>query len=61
VKFGHLYVMTENEFDYRLTPLNGSVFQMPPGMYEGEQLIFQPNRHGKVHRVVFANMPLRRR
>src|SRR5438270_4172395 len=61
VKFGHLYAMTENEFDYRLTPLNGSVFQMPPGMYEGEQIVFQPNRHSKVHRIVFANMPLRRR
>lgn len=60
-KFGHLYATTENEFDYRLTPINGSVFQMPPGMYEGEQIVFQPNRHGKVHRVVFANMPLRRR
>jgi hypothetical protein len=61
VKHGHLYATTENEFDYRLTPINGSVFQMPPGMYEGEQIVFQPNRHGKVHRVVFANMPLRRR
>jgi CubicO group peptidase (beta-lactamase class C family) len=61
VKHGHLYAMTENEFDYRLSPINGSVFQMPPGLYEGEQIVFQSDRSGKVHTAVLANMPLRRR
>jgi CubicO group peptidase (beta-lactamase class C family) len=61
VKHSHLYAMTENEFDYRLTPLNSSVFQMPPGLYEGEQIVFQTDRSGKIHTALLANMPLRRR
>jgi CubicO group peptidase (beta-lactamase class C family) len=61
IKHGHLYAMTENEFDYRLTPVNGWVFKMPPGLYSDEQLVFQPDRRGNVHTAVLANMPLRRR
>jgi CubicO group peptidase (beta-lactamase class C family) len=61
IKHGHLYVMTENEFDNRLTPINEHVFKMPPGLYTDEQLVFQTDRKGKVHTAVLANMPLRRR
>ena len=61
IKHGHLYAMTENEFDNRLTPLNEWVFKMPPGLYTDEHLVFQPDRRGRVHTAVLANMPLRRR
>jgi hypothetical protein len=61
VKNGHLYAMTENEFDYRLLPVNEYVFRMPPGLYMDEQLVFQADRKGKVHTAVLANVPLRRR
>ncbi|MBM3832771.1 MAG: beta-lactamase family protein [Verrucomicrobia bacterium] len=60
-KHGHLYAMTENEYDNRLTPLNQTVFKMPPGLYIDEQLVFQLDTRGKVHRAVLANMTLRRR
>jgi CubicO group peptidase (beta-lactamase class C family) len=61
VKYGHLYAMTENEFDYRLSPVNEFVFKMPPGLYMDEQLVFQTDRRGRVHTAVLANVPLRRR
>jgi serine beta-lactamase-like protein LACTB len=61
VKHGHLYAMTENEFDYRLTPLNRYVFKMPPGLYTDEQLVFQVGKDGKAHSAVLANMTLPRR
>jgi serine beta-lactamase-like protein LACTB len=61
IKHGHLYAMTENEFDNRLTPVNEWAFKMPPGLYTDEQLVFQPDRKGRVHTAVLANMPLRRR
>jgi CubicO group peptidase (beta-lactamase class C family) len=60
IKHGHLYAMTENEFDYRLTPLNRMVFKMPPGLYTDEQLVFQPDARGQVHSVLLANMRLAR-
>jgi len=60
VKHGHLYAMTENEFDYRLTPLNRTVFKMPPGLYLDEQLVFQEDNRGRVHGIILANMKLRR-
>lgn len=60
-RHGHLYAMTENFFDYRLTPMNGSVFKMPPGMYINEELVFQMDARGRVHTAVLANMPLSRR
>jgi serine beta-lactamase-like protein LACTB len=61
VKHGRLYAMTENEFDYRLTPLNRTVFKMPPGLYVDEQLVFQVGRDGRVHSILLANMELKRR
>jgi serine beta-lactamase-like protein LACTB len=61
IRHGHLYAMTENEFDNRLTPVNEWVFKMPTGIYTDEQLVFQPDRKGRVHTAVLANMPLRRR
>ena len=60
-RHGNLYAMTENFFDYRLTPMNGSVFKMPPGMYVNEELVFQMDPRGRVHTAVLANMPLKRR
>jgi hypothetical protein len=60
VRHGHVYAMTENMVDYRLTPLNQTVFQMPPGMYLGEQLVFQIADDGNVRSAVLANMTLKR-
>ena len=60
VKHGHLYAMTENMVDYRLTPLCRTVFKMPPGMYVDEQLVFQVGPDGKVHGAILANMTLPR-
>ena len=59
-RHGHLYAMTENMLDYRLTPLNRTVFNMPPGLYTDEQLIFQLDKQGRVHGVILANMTLKR-
>jgi hypothetical protein len=59
-KHGHLYAMTENMVDYRLTPLNQTVFEMPPGMYLGEQLVFQVDDGGSARSAVLANMTLKR-
>jgi CubicO group peptidase (beta-lactamase class C family) len=61
IRHGHLYAMTENEFDCRLIPVNEWVFNIPSGLYEDEQLVFQADSKGKVHTAVLANMPLRRR
>jgi serine beta-lactamase-like protein LACTB len=61
VKHGHLYAMTENMVDYRLTPLCRTVFRLPPGMYVDEQLVFQTGGDGRVHSVILANMVLRRK
>ena len=61
VHHGHLYAMTENMIDYRLTPINGSVFQMPEGLYADEELIFERDSNGAVHTAVLANMRLPRR
>jgi hypothetical protein len=57
-RHGHLYAMTENMFDYRLTPLNQMVFKMPPGLYTDEYLIFQLGADGHVHGIVMANVPM---
>jgi CubicO group peptidase (beta-lactamase class C family) len=57
---GHLYAMTENMYDYRLTPLTETVFKMPPGLYTDEHLVFHLSSRGKPHLAVLANMPLRR-
>ena len=61
VHHGHLYAMTENMVDYRLTPINGSVFQMPEGLYADEELVFDRDLNGVVHTAILANMRLARR
>jgi CubicO group peptidase (beta-lactamase class C family) len=60
VKHGHLYAMTENMFDYRLTPLNRTSFHLPTGMYLGEQLVFNRDENGRVYAATLANMVLKR-
>jgi len=60
-RHGHLYAMTENMVDYRLTPVNQLVFRMPAGLYADEYLVFQIGRDGEVHSVNLANMTLKRR
>ncbi len=60
VKHGHLYAMTENMVDYRLTPMNRTVFKMCPGMYEDEELVFHVGPLGRVQRAVLAGMELPR-
>jgi hypothetical protein len=58
---GRLYAMTENLMDYRLTPVTGSVFELPKGLYEDEYAVFHLDENGRAHRVEWANVPLRRR
>jgi CubicO group peptidase (beta-lactamase class C family) len=60
VRHGHLYAMTENMFDYRLTPLNRTSFHLPTGMYLGEQLVFHRGADGGVYAATLANMVLER-
>lgn len=59
-RHGHLYAMTENMVDYRLTPLNRTVFKMCPGMYENEELVFQVGPLGRVQSAMLAGMRLPR-
>lgn len=61
IRHGHLYASVENEYDYRLTPLNRVTFQLPPGMYTDEQAVFQLDAEGRPIGVVFAGMYLPRR
>jgi serine beta-lactamase-like protein LACTB len=58
---GRLYAMTENMYDYALSPETETIFKMPPGLYTDERLVFHRNEKGKVHLAVLANMPLPRR
>ncbi|MHB8899092.1 MAG: serine hydrolase domain-containing protein [Thermoguttaceae bacterium] len=60
VRHGHLYAMTENMVDYRLTPVNRLVFRLPKGMYEDEQLVFQVGPTDRVSSAVLAGMVLPR-
>ena len=60
VHHGHLYAMTENMVDYRLTPVNATVFAMPEGLYADEYLVFELDAAGQVHAATLANMTLRR-
>ncbi len=60
IKHGHLYAMTENMVDYRLTPLNRMVFEMPKGLYEDEELVFQAGPDGQVRSALLAGMLLMR-
>jgi serine beta-lactamase-like protein LACTB len=59
-RHGRLFAMTENMFDYRLTPLNRHVCELPPGMYDGEQVVFLTEADGRPRALNFANMILRR-
>jgi hypothetical protein len=59
-RHGHLYAMTENMFDYRLTPLNRHVCRLPPGMYTDEQVVFLTESDGRPRAIHFANMLLPR-
>lgn len=60
VRHGHLYVMTENMVDYRLTPLNRTTFAFSPGLYTDEHLVFNVDANGKARSVILANMELKR-
>jgi len=59
-RHGHLYAMTENMLDYRLTPLNRHACRLPPGMYTDEQVIFLTESDGRPRAINFANMLLPR-
>ncbi len=59
-RHGHLYAMTENMVDYRMTPVTATVFAMPEGLYADEHLVFQLDPSGRVHAATLANMTLRR-
>jgi CubicO group peptidase (beta-lactamase class C family) len=61
IRHGHLYATVENEYDYRLAPLNRVTFQLPPGMYADEQLVFQTDAGGKAIGAIMANQYLPRR
>jgi serine beta-lactamase-like protein LACTB len=60
VKHGHLYGTVENEYDYRLTPLNRVTFKLPAGMYADEQVVFQLDAAGKSTGAIMANQYLPR-
>ena len=59
-RHGHLYAMTENMVDYRLTPVTATLFAMPEGLYADEYLVFELDATGNVHAATLANMTLRR-
>lgn len=60
LRHGHLYAFTENMVDYRLTPINRSVFAMPPGLYTDEQLVFHVAPDGSVPLATLANVDMPR-
>ena len=55
-RHGHLYAMTENMVDYRLTPVTPRVFGLPPGMYVDEEVVFHPGPDGAIHGLDFAGL-----
>lgn len=55
-RHGHLYAMTENMVDYRLTPVTPHVFSLPPGMYVDEEVVFQARPDGSIHGMEFAGL-----
>jgi hypothetical protein len=61
IRHGHLYAMTENVADYRLTPVNRNVFAMPAGLYADEHLVFMTGADGRVWAANLTNMTLPRR
>lgn len=60
-RHGHLYAMTENMVDYRLTPVSRFVCDLPPGMYTDEQVVFLPDSTGHIHGIDFASVRMDRR
>lgn len=60
-RHGHLYAMTENMVDYRLTPVNRNVCALPPGMYTDEEVVFLPGGDGTIQAIDYANMVFKRR
>jgi hypothetical protein len=60
-RHGHLYAMTENMVDYRLTPVNRHVCALPPGMYVDEYAVFLTGADDMPHTIDFGNMILPRR
>jgi len=61
VRNGHLYGAIENEYEYRLKPVDRVTFALPPGMYSDEQLVFQIDSAGKATGAIMANQYLSRR
>jgi len=61
VRNGHLYGAIENEYEYRLKPIDRVTFALPPGMYTDEQLVFQIDSTGKAIGAILANQYLSRR
>jgi hypothetical protein len=59
-RHGHLYALTENMLDYRLTPESTGVFALPAGLYTDEHVIFSTGKDGKSNAINFANMGLAR-
>lgn len=60
-RHGHLYAMTENMVDYRLTPRSRYVCDLCPGMYTDEQAVFLPDANGRIHAIDFASVRMQRR
>jgi hypothetical protein len=61
IRHGHLYATAENEYDYRLEPINRVTFRSPPGMYDEEHIVFQTTPEGKPIGAIMFNMYLPRR
>ena len=59
-RHGHLYATVENEYDYRLMPVNRVCFDLTPGMYADEKVVFQLSDDARASSVIFANQTLRR-
>jgi D-alanyl-D-alanine dipeptidase len=61
VRHGNLYASVENEYEYRLAPVNRVTFALPAGMYSDEQIVFQEDAAGNVTGLLMANMYLPRK
>ncbi len=60
IRNGNLYSAVENEYEYRLKPIDRVTFALPPGMYTDEQLVFQIDSTGKAIGAILANQYLPR-
>ncbi|MEP6692888.1 MAG: M15 family metallopeptidase, partial [Gemmatimonadaceae bacterium] len=59
---GKLYALIEWFFSYPLEEVSRDVFAFPKsGLYDGEQLVFTRDAHGRATRVVAANVAFARR